>query len=149
MSPRYLLDTNICIYYLKGEFGIATRVRTVGLENCFLSEITIAELLFGVANSAPAWQTKQRLDVAALRHSFAERVLSISPALETFAEVKTHLRRLGRAVDSFDLLIGSTALVENLVLVTHNTRHFTDMPNIALQDWVAEQQFADEFANAR
>ncbi|OWP63530.1 VapC toxin family PIN domain ribonuclease [Hymenobacter amundsenii] len=149
MSPRYLLDTNICIHYLKGEFGIATRVRMIGLENCFLSEITVAELLFGVANSAPAWQTKRQLDVAALRHSFAERVLSISPALETFAEVKTHLRRLGRAVDSFDLLIGSTALVHNLTLVTHNTRHFTDMPNIALQDWVAEQQAADESVNAK
>lgn len=149
MSPRYLLDTNICTHYLKGEFDIATRVRMIGLQNCFLSEITVAELLFGVANSAPAWQTKQRLDVAALRNSFAERILSISPALETFAEVKTHLRRLGRAVDSFDLLIGSTALVYNLTLVTHNTRHFTDMPNIVLQDWVAEQQAADESANAK
>ena len=139
-----MLDTNICIHYLKGEFGIEARVRAAGLANCFLSEITIAELLFGVANSALAWQTKQRLDVAALRHSFAERVLSISPSLETFAEVKTHLRRLGRVVDSFDLLIGSTALVHNLTLVTHNTRHFTDMPGITLQDWIAEQQAADQ-----
>lgn len=55
MSQRYLLDTNICVHYLKGEFDIQTRVREAGLANCFLSEITIAELLFGVANSAPAW----------------------------------------------------------------------------------------------
>ena len=54
MSPRYLLDTNICVFYLKGEFGIRERIQSVGLVNCFLSEITIAELLFGVANSAPA-----------------------------------------------------------------------------------------------
>jgi hypothetical protein len=66
MSPRYyLLDTSICIHYLK-EFGIATRVRMVGLENCFL-KIAVAE---------PAGE--QRLDVAALRHS-CNRVLSISP----------------------------------------------------------------------
>ena len=149
MSPRYLLDTNICVFYLKGEFGIRERIQSVGLANCFLSEITIAELLFGVANSAPAWQAKQRLDVAALRKSFAEQVLPIGPALETFAEVKTHLRRLGRVVDSFDLLIGSTALIHNLTLVTHNTRHFVDMPNIDVQDWIAEQQTEDESASAQ
>ncbi|WP_201984055.1 type II toxin-antitoxin system VapC family toxin [Hymenobacter rubidus] len=149
MSQRYLLDTNICIFYLKGEFGIRELIQAVGLANCFLSEITIAELLFGVANSAPAWQAKQRLDVAALRRSFAEQVLPIGPALETFAEVKTHLRRLGRAVDSFDLLIGSTALLHDLTLVTHNTRHFADMPNITLQDWVAELPTVDESAKEK
>lgn len=140
MSPRYLLDTNICVFYLKGEFGIRERIQTVGLANCFLCEITIAKLLFGVANSAPAWQAKQRLDVAALRRSFAEQILPIGPTLEVFAEVKTYLRHLGRVVDSFDLLIGSTVLFHNLTLVTHNTRHFVDMPNINLQDWIAEHQ---------
>lgn len=94
-------------------------------------------------------QAKQRLDVAALRKSFAEQVLSIRPALETFAEVKTHLRRLRRVVDSFDLLIGSTTLFHNLTLVTHNTRHFVDMPGIDLQDWVADQQTADIAAQAK
>lgn len=140
MSQRYLLDTNICVFYLKGEFGIRERIQSVGLTNCFLSEITIAELLFGVANSAPSWQTKQRLDVAALRKSFAEQVFSIGPALETFAEVKTHLRRLGRIVDSFDLLIGSTALAYDLTLVTRNTRHFADMPGIRLADWIEPEE---------
>jgi len=149
MSLRYLLDTNICVFYLKGEFGIRERIQAVGLANCFLSEITIAELLFGVANSAPAWQARQRLDVAALRKGFAEQVLSIGPALETFAEVKTHLRRLGRVVDSFDLLIGSTAVFHDLTLVTHNTRHFVDMPNINVQDWVAEHRSADKAAQAK
>lgn len=149
MSQRYLLDTNICIHYLKGEFGIETRIRTVRLTNCFLSEITIAELLFGVANSDPKWQAKQRLDVAALRNSFAEQILSIGPALETFAEVKTHLRRLGRTVDSFDLLIGSTALFHNLTLVTHNTRHFADMPSIQLEDWVDRYNRTQEMVNAK
>lgn len=136
MSQRYLLDTNICVHYLKGEFDIQTRVREAGLANCFLSEITIAELLFGVANSAPAWQARQRRDVADLRASFAGQTLPITSALETFADLKTHLRRLGRLVDSFDLLIGSTAIFHNLTLVTHNTRHFVDMPEIALVDWV-------------
>ncbi|HEX8350860.1 MAG TPA: hypothetical protein VF598_12930 [Hymenobacter sp.] len=50
-------------------------------------------------------------------------------------------------MDSFDLLIGGTALTHGLTLVTHNTRHFADMPGILLKDWVddytAEQQAAE------
>lgn len=138
MSQRYLLDTNICVHYLKGEFDIQARVRAAGLANCFLSEITVAELLFGVANSAADWQARQRRDVAALRASFAGQVLPITAALETFADLKTYLRRLGRVVDSFDLLIGSTAISHDLTLVTHNTRHFADMPGITLVDWVGD-----------
>jgi tRNA(fMet)-specific endonuclease VapC len=37
----YLLDTNICIYFLKGEFGIDKKIETVGMENCYISEITV------------------------------------------------------------------------------------------------------------
>jgi len=110
------------------------RVQKAGLASYFLSEITIAELLFGVANSAQAWQAKQRRDVAELRVIFAAQVLPIGTALETFAEQKVYLRRLGCLVDSFDLLIGSTALTHGLTLVARNTRHFADMQGIVLED---------------
>lgn len=149
MSPRYLLDTNICVHYLKGEFGIRERVRVVGLANCFLSEIAIAELLFGIANSAPAWRAKRRQEVADLRDSFTGRELLIGPSLEKFAEVKAHLRQLGRPVDSFDLLIGSTALAHDLTLVTRNIRHFADMPSIVLEDWTDSKEIDLQAANAK
>ena len=50
---QYLLDTNICIHFINGEYNLAARISTVGLVNCFLSSITIAELTYGIANSAP------------------------------------------------------------------------------------------------
>jgi len=84
----------------------------------------------------PGWQAQRRREVAGLRTDFEGRVLSIGLALETFAEVKTHLRRIGRSVDSFDLLIGSTALALDLTLITRNTRHFADMPGIVLENWM-------------
>ena len=49
---KYLLDTNICIHFLKGEFNLQSKIDEVGFENCFISELTIAELLFGVENSS-------------------------------------------------------------------------------------------------
>ena len=48
---KYLLDTNICIYYLKNKHGIDKRIKDTGLNNCNISEITIAELKFGIEKS--------------------------------------------------------------------------------------------------
>ncbi len=45
---QYLLDTNICVYYLKGMFDLENKIRNVGLVNCYLSEITIIELLYSL-----------------------------------------------------------------------------------------------------
>jgi tRNA(fMet)-specific endonuclease VapC len=41
---QYLLDTNICIYHIKGLYDIDKKIERAGIENCYLSEITIAEL---------------------------------------------------------------------------------------------------------
>jgi tRNA(fMet)-specific endonuclease VapC len=59
---RYLLDTNIAIFYMKGRFGLQQRFRNAGVENCFISEITLAELKFGVENSPTHARTKAILD---------------------------------------------------------------------------------------
>lgn len=48
---QYLLDTNICIYYMKGLYALDAKFKAVGTQNCFISEITLAELKFGVENS--------------------------------------------------------------------------------------------------
>lgn len=136
MSAGYLLDTNICVHFLRGEYHLNARFAAVGLAQCFVSEITLAELLFGAANSAPAWQVRQRQQVAEFRELFAQQVLPITPTLELFADHKAALRRLGRPVDDFDLLIGCTALAHGLTLVTRNTRHFTDLPGLRLENWI-------------
>ena len=41
---HYLLDTNICVFYLRGKFNLAQKIKEVGAENCFISEITLVEL---------------------------------------------------------------------------------------------------------
>jgi tRNA(fMet)-specific endonuclease VapC len=49
---KYLLDTNICIYWFKGSMGIDIRVSAVDINDVSVSSITIAELLYGAYNSA-------------------------------------------------------------------------------------------------
>jgi tRNA(fMet)-specific endonuclease VapC len=48
---KYLLDTNICIYFIKGQFELDKKIKEVGEKNCFISEMTVAELKYGVENS--------------------------------------------------------------------------------------------------
>jgi len=133
---QYVLDTNICVHFLKNEHQIPQQIAAVGFVNCYLSELTMAELLFGVANSTPPWQAANRQAVEELRLTFAERILLIGPSLEHYAQQKAHLRKKGRPVDDMDLLIGVTALAHGFTLVTRNTRHFADIDGLSLQNWV-------------
>ncbi|MBO0953016.1 type II toxin-antitoxin system VapC family toxin [Fibrella forsythiae] len=132
----YLLDTNICVHLIKGEFGIKERIARLGVRSCFLSEITIAELLFGVENSAPERQAQNRQNLQVLQTLFEGRILRIGEALPEYARQKVALRRRGRTVDEFDLLIGATAIVRGLTLVSRNTKHFADLAGIELENWV-------------
>ena len=59
---QYLIDTNICIYYTKGKFNLKEKFQTVDPDNCFVSEITLAELMFGVENSENKEKNQKALD---------------------------------------------------------------------------------------
>ena len=59
---NYLIDTNICIYYIKGKFDLKKKFEKVNPDNCFISEITLAELKFGVENSEKKEKNQKVLD---------------------------------------------------------------------------------------
>jgi len=46
---KYLLDTNICVFLLRGKLKLDDLIKEFGRENCFISEITVAELRYGDA----------------------------------------------------------------------------------------------------
>ena len=133
---RYLLDTNICVHLLKNDAKPVARIRLVGTENCWLSEITVAELLYGVALSAPERREANRRQLTALLAELEARILPISGALAVYAEQKAQLRRMGRPTGDLDLLIGSTALAHDLTLATRNTKDFVNLSGLRLENWV-------------
>ncbi|SMB87903.1 nitrogen regulatory protein [Hymenobacter roseosalivarius DSM 11622] len=106
---QFLLDTNICIHWSKDEFGLRQKLQQVGPENCFISELTIAEMLYGVAKSASTKQVANRHSLDILRQAFAGHILLVADGFELYAQEKARLRSIGRLVDDFDLLIGCTA----------------------------------------
>ena len=128
---KFLLDTNICIYFLKGKFNLISKIEKIGLVNCFISEITVAELKYGAEKSEQIVENKKKVEL--LLNKFT--VIPIYTSLDVYAKEKTKLSKAGNIIDDFDLLIGATALTNNLVLVTNNTKHFKRLKNLNVQDW--------------
>ena len=103
-------------------------------ENCFISEMTLAELKFGIANSDRPEKNKKVVD----NFLTGVQVLPIFHSLDLFATEKARLRKLGTPVDDFDLLIGVTSVTHDLIMVTNNTNHFKRIIGIKLEDWTKE-----------
>jgi tRNA(fMet)-specific endonuclease VapC len=130
----YLLDTNICIYYLKGLYNLDSIIKEIGLENCYISEITIAELKYGIENSDKDKKEINKKIILDFIDSI--QILPIINCLDIYAKEKVRLRKSGNIIDDFDLLIGSTSVANDIILVTRNLDHFTRMENIKLENWI-------------
>ena len=135
---KYLLDTNICVHFLKGEFNLQNKIGEVGFENCFISELTIAELLFGVENSAESKREQNRQNVNNLKLSFGNRIIPINPCFELYAKEKARLRRQGTPIGEFDLIIGCTAVTDQMIMTTRNLKHLEKIENIIIENWIDE-----------
>lgn len=133
---EYLLDTNICIHLLKNQFDLAQKIEEIGLSYFSISEITVAELIFGVENGAVLQREKNLKNINQLIAAFSDRTLLIGDCFYEYARQKSNLRKIGRVVGEFDLLIGSTAIVHDLVLITRNTKDFTSLNRIKLENWI-------------
>ncbi len=100
-------------------------------DDCFISEITLAELKFGIEKSERPEKNKIALD----NFLTGVQILPIFNSLDLFAKEKSRLQREGTALDDFDILIAVNAVTNNLIMVTNNTKHFEKINEIVLEDW--------------
>jgi tRNA(fMet)-specific endonuclease VapC len=128
---KYLLDTNICIYFIKGQFELNKKIAEVGEQNCFVSEMTVAELKYGVENSKTVEAMRKIVEAFILTFF----VIPIYNSLDIYAKEKAKLRKQGLMIDDFDILIGATAVANDMVMVTNNVAHLSRLDNIVIEDW--------------
>ena len=133
MKPKYMLDTNICIYLMKHQ---PPQVRARFAE-CFVgdvvsSAITLAELEFGVARSGDAQAHNQ-----ALLDSLLQDIL-VAPfeadAARAYGPLRAAHRERNR--DALDKLIASHAMSLGVTLVTNNEADFLGLTGLAVENWV-------------
>lgn len=129
---KYLLDTNICIHFFKGKFGVSNKFEMAKAENCAISEITLAELVYGAENSHNPLKNhtlvEQLLEIVT--------VLPIYDAITIYGKEKARLRKAGNMISDLDLFIGCTAVENELIMITENTKEFERISGIKLENWV-------------
>lgn len=128
---KYLLDTNICAYFLNGKYDLVNTIDKIGFENCAVSEVTIAELKYGSEKST--FKEKNRKIIESFQ--LLIDIIPIFPALDVYAKEKARLKTKGMILDDFDLLIGATAIYNEMILVTKNKSDFERMEKIKIEDW--------------
>lgn len=116
---------------MKGKFDLEARFDKVNADSCFISEITLAELKFGVEKSERPENNRKVLD----NFLTGVQILPIYHSLDLYAKEKARLQKAGTPVDDFDLLIGVTSVTHKLTMVTNNTNHFKRISGIKLEDW--------------
>ena len=116
---------------MKGKFELEAKFDKASADNCFISEITLAELKFGVEKSEKPEKNKKALD----NFLSGVQILPIFHSLDLYAKEKARLQKAGTPIDDFDLLIGVAAITHQLTMVTNNTNHFKRIKGIKLEDW--------------
>ena len=128
----YLLDTDTIIYSLKGDTNIQENLLHHVNDLLQISIITLMELYYGVYKS-------QHVDANLAKIKTLEQSFEILPTgqetAEIFGRLKARLELDGNRLDDFDLIIASTALTHNLVLVTNNEKHFQRIEGLKLENW--------------
>lgn len=64
------------------------------------------------------------------------KIVPIFNALDFYAIEKSRLRKKGKTVDDFELLIGASAVSNNMILVTNNIKHFENIDDIKIENWI-------------
>jgi tRNA(fMet)-specific endonuclease VapC len=128
----YLLDTDICSYFLRGRYGLNTKFEAVGPTALHVSRITIAELLVLAHRNPGSRINQERIEELARALVFVDLD---EPAWATFSVTKARLLRAGRPTGDFDILQASIAMVHHLTLVTNNEDHYRAM-GVPLENWV-------------
>jgi tRNA(fMet)-specific endonuclease VapC len=128
----YLLDTNICIYYFKGQFKVKEKIEQIGYERFAISEITLAELIYGAEKSQ-----KRNKNIAVIK-DFSEKItiIPIFESINIYGKEKARLKTKGTIISDLDLFIGASAIFNEMTLVTQNVREFERMENIKIENWI-------------
>ncbi|MEQ8925421.1 MAG: PIN domain-containing protein [Fulvivirga sp.] len=129
---QYLLDTSICVFFLRGRLNLDIIFKEKGRENCYISEITVFELRFGAENSVNPTKSHKAVD----RFINGLTIIPIYSSVRLYAKEKVRLRKIGKPMhDEFDLLIGVSAIENKLTLVTDNVKDFELIEGIKIENW--------------
>lgn len=132
----YLLDTNICIYFMKNTYPRLTeKIFSYDPSQLAISSITVYELEYGASKSKWGEQTRQNL-----RMVLAPFNILPFDSNDAFmaGKIRAQLERKGTPIGPYDIQIAAQGLARDLIVVTHNTDEFRRVADLAVEDWIAD-----------
>lgn len=130
---NYFLDTNICVEFLRDKNkSLKDKLLSYQLEFIKIPAVVAAELLHGANKSRERYKSLNQVQNFLSHYDIISFGLS---AAKIYGEIKAKLEAEGNIIGSNDLLIAATALSRNGILVTNNTREFSRIDGLLLEDW--------------
>ncbi|MDP3104026.1 MAG: type II toxin-antitoxin system VapC family toxin [Candidatus Methanoperedens sp.] len=130
---NYLLDTNICVYWLKGYENIEAKAMEVGLVSLSISFITLSELYYGAYKSQKIKKNIHNIEKLKKKLYVIE---SSEAVCELFGRIKVSLKDKGNIIDDADIFIAACTLAEDVTLVTNNEKHFERIEGLRIENWL-------------
>ncbi len=129
----YLLDTNICIYAMKGKYPrVSDRLLSIHPDEIKISAVTAMELEYGAAKSR--WSERSQNALRMFLASFDVLPFTARDA-SLCGLLRAGLSASGRTIGAYDIMIAAQGISRGLTVVTHNTSEFERVPGITLEDW--------------
>lgn len=128
----YVIDTNTLIYFFKGMGRVPEKFLEVSPKDISIPSVVLYELEYGIARStSPRKRQAQLKELCSL-----VKVLPFdSEAARLSASVRAALEKKGTSIGPHDTLIAGTALAHQGILVTNNTKEFSRVPKLKLDNW--------------
>lgn len=127
----YALDTNTLSYAMREEGGVAGRMRQIGPAPLALPAVVVFEMRYGLLR---AGRLRQLVAFEAFVASLGQIGFD-TEAADHAARIRLALEAAGTPIGLADLLIAATARRHGCTLVTHNTREFSRVPGLLIEDW--------------
>lgn len=132
---KYLIDTNICIYIINNRIeGSSNWIRSAGVENVYISSISIAELEYGISKSAKFEETQNALYKFLSGFNILDFDLN---AAQAYGKIRADLQKSGTPIGSMDMLIAATAISRKMILISNNEKEFSRIPRLEIVNWVS------------
>jgi tRNA(fMet)-specific endonuclease VapC len=132
----YILDTDICIYLNNNHpENVVKRMQQIQMDEIGISSVTVFELIHGALKSQKVSHNLNQINQ--LRQMISVLDLDTNAA-EHAAKIRRELETLGTPIGPFDILIAGQALSLNAILVTNNTREFSRVKGLKLENWAED-----------
>lgn len=127
---KYLLDTNIISFYLKGDERLKEKV-SGNIDSIAISIISSYEIISGLQSI----DANKRINEFEKFCELIEIVYINKDSIATSCQIYSTLKKSGNIIDDIDILIAGTAIANSLIMVTDNTKHFERISGLKVENW--------------